>query len=94
MILFRYGCCADNETEAKGPAKKGCPETITTTEPTSESADCAKGEFGCCDDGKTPASGPDKRGCCSITEYGCCPDGESPGKFRMLILSNILTCIF
>ena len=26
-LIYRYGCCADNETEATGPKKQGCPET-------------------------------------------------------------------
>lgn len=26
-FIYRYGCCADNETEATGPEKAGCPET-------------------------------------------------------------------
>lgn len=26
-FFYRYGCCADNDTEATGPKKEGCPET-------------------------------------------------------------------
>ena len=38
--LFEFGCCADNETEASGPDRQGCP--------------CSATEYGCCPDGVSP----------------------------------------
>uniref|UniRef100_A0A2H1V4N0 SFRICE_005771 n=1 Tax=Spodoptera frugiperda TaxID=7108 RepID=A0A2H1V4N0_SPOFR len=30
---FEFGCCADNQTEAKGPGGQGCPSPCNATEP-------------------------------------------------------------
>ncbi|XP_050354056.1 papilin isoform X4 [Nymphalis io] len=80
----KHGCCKDDKTEAKGPHKEGCPETVAETEKpdiTAAEKDCSVSEFGCCYDNETDASGPNGEGCpCSISEFGCCPDGVSTAR--------------
>ena len=90
-INFRYGCCPDGVTTAKGHNNEGCgciyakygccPDGKTSAKGSGfygcpES--CAQSQYGCCPDGKTPARGSHNEGCpCQYTRYGCCPDGET-----------------
>ena len=48
MLVLRFGCCSDNETEAEGIDGIGC---------------CKISEFGCCGDDITEAKGPAMEGC-------------------------------
>ena len=31
--MFRFGCCADGESEARGPLEEGCPGVLPTPPP-------------------------------------------------------------
>lgn len=68
---YDFGCCWDNETEAKGPFGEGCPEAKT----------CNETKFGCCPDDVSPADGPNKENCpeslCAFSLFGCCQDNSS-----------------
>lgn len=92
LILFRYGCCKDNVTEAKGPKQKGCEpepeeaETTTFAGTTETPESCSNSTYGCCPDGVKIAEGEYFKGCdifkenCSDSYFGCCPDGKTSGK--------------
>ncbi|KAF9413443.1 hypothetical protein HW555_008335 [Spodoptera exigua] len=90
---FEFGCCADNQTEAKGPDGQGCPCNATEFGCCPDGVSPAKGTgnegcpgpcstspHGCCQDNKTPAHGPDFEGCCLLQAFGCCPDNRKPAE--------------
>lgn len=84
MWLFRFGCCPDNSTEAKGPKHKGCKkpedekkkekeegETTTLLPTTTEIPEnCSISTYGCCPDGKSAAEGEYFKGC-DILKTNC-----------------------
>lgn len=56
FYTFRFGCCKDNVTAAKGPKQKGCEPDVKTTQPPKLDAagkTCATSDYGCCPDGKS-----------------------------------------
>ncbi|KAF9796339.1 hypothetical protein SFRURICE_001912 [Spodoptera frugiperda] len=90
---FEFGCCADNQTEAKGPDSQGCPCNATEFGCCPDGVSPAKGAdsegcpgpcstspYGCCEDNKTPAHGPNFEGCCLLQAFGCCPDNRKPAE--------------
>ncbi|XP_022817707.1 papilin-like isoform X2 [Spodoptera litura] len=92
-----FGCCADNQTEAKGPDGHGCPCNATefgccpdgispATGADSEGCPgpCSTSPHGCCEDNKTPAHGPNFEGCCLLHAFGCCPDNRKPAERQHL----------
>ncbi|CAH1637578.1 unnamed protein product [Spodoptera littoralis] len=90
---FEFGCCADNQTEAKGPNGQGClcnatefgccPDYVSPAKGADSEGcpgPCSTSPHGCCEDNKTPAHGPNFEGCCLLQAFGCCPDNRKPAE--------------